>query len=207
MMEVGNRLGVLCSQQTREEAVRKMGLGGRLPEQSLNGTPSFSCHPGTMSPSGRDSRGLWAGTACALNAAHSASYSVWEVSCHQQVPSCLWEQGLGSILPFASLTKGVGALSKQEKKGASFQVGRGGGYLTWRPAARQQPSVGAETGEAERGEEPLTSSGLAHARSATFTGGPERRQSLWWVYMVSVPTVWDRAYKKGKRGDFPGSSV
>lgn len=70
MMEVGNRLGVLRSQQTREEAVRKMGLGGRLPEQSLNGTPSFSCHPGTMSPSGRDSRGLWAGTACALNAAH-----------------------------------------------------------------------------------------------------------------------------------------
>ena len=76
MMEAGNMLGVLCCQQTREEAVRKIGLGGWLPVQSLNGTPSFSCHPGTTSkgresPSGRDSQGLWAGTECALNAAHS----------------------------------------------------------------------------------------------------------------------------------------
>lgn len=28
VMEAGNMLGVLCCQQTREEAVRKMGLGG-----------------------------------------------------------------------------------------------------------------------------------------------------------------------------------
>ena len=63
-------------------------------------------------------------------------------------------------------------LSKQEKKGATLQVGRGGGYCTWTPGARQQPRWGAETAKAERGEEPLTSAGLAHARTATFTGGP-----------------------------------